>query len=107
MDLKQKLAERLKQYKLLLSFAAKQKTKKQELEGVSRALPSLYRGQKIAKKLSEPFPFCRVDLYNIDGSVYFGEITFYHGGGCNSIEPEEWDYRLGSWININSPKIVR
>lgn len=63
--------------------------------------------KKIAKKLSEPFPFCRVDLYNIDGSVYFGEITFYHGGGCNSIEPEEWDYRLGSWININSPKIVR
>ena len=60
---------------------------------------------EIAKKLSEPFPYCRVDLYNVDGKVYFGEITFYHGGGCNDIQPEEWDLRLGSWIDINNPKI--
>lgn len=60
---------------------------------------------EVARKLSEPFPFCRVDLYNVDGKVYFGEITFYHGGGCNDIQPEEWDLRLGSWIDINNPKI--
>ena len=60
---------------------------------------------EIAKTLSEPFPYCRVDLYNVDGKVYFGEITFYHGGGCNDIQPEEWDLRLGSWIDITSPKI--
>ncbi len=62
---------------------------------------------EIARKLSEPFPFCRVDLYNVDGDIYFGEITFYHGGGCNDIQPEEWDLRLGSWINIDSPKIKK
>ena len=62
---------------------------------------------EVARKLSQPFPFVRCDLYNIDGKVYFGELTFYHGGGCNAITPEEWDYRLGSWIDINSPKIVR
>lgn len=61
---------------------------------------------EIARVLSTPFPFCRVDLYNVDGKVYFGEITFYHGGGCNSIQPEEWDFKIGSWININSSKIV-
>ena len=62
---------------------------------------------KIARILSSPFPFCRVDLYNVDGKVFFGEITFYHGGGCNDIQPEEWDYRMGSWIDLNSEKIVK
>lgn len=62
---------------------------------------------EVARKLSEPFPFVRCDLYNLDGKVYFGELTFYHGGGCNAITPEEWDYRLGSWIDLNSSKIVR
>lgn len=61
---------------------------------------------EIAKSLSKPFPFCRVDLYNVDGIVYFGEITFYHGGGCNNIQPEEWDYKIAEWIDLNSPKIV-
>lgn len=56
---------------------------------------------EIARTLSEPFRHCRVDLYNVDGKIYFGEITFYHGGGCNYIEPEEWDYRLGEWIDIS------
>lgn len=63
--------------------------------------------KKVASDLSKPFPFCRVDLYNVNGKIYFGEITFYHGGGCNDIRPEEWDYRIGSWIDIDSPKIVR
>lgn len=57
---------------------------------------------EIARNLSKPFPHCRVDLYNVDGKVYFGEITFYHGGGCNNIKPEEWDYRMGSWIDIGN-----
>ena len=61
----------------------------------------------IARKLSQPFAHCRVDLYNIDGKIYFGEITFYHGGGCNQIEPEEWDLKMGDWIDLNSPKIVK
>ena len=61
---------------------------------------------EIAAKLSEQFPFCRVDLYNIDGKIYFGETTFYHGGACQNIEPEEWDRTLAGWMDINSSKIV-
>ena len=61
---------------------------------------------EIAKKLSEPFPMVRVDLYNLDGNIYFGELTFYHGGCCQEITPEEWDIRMGSWIDLNSPKII-
>lgn len=62
---------------------------------------------EIARALSKPFPMCRVDLYNLDGKIYFGELTFYHGGCCQEITPEEWDIRFGSWINLNSSKIIR
>jgi len=62
---------------------------------------------EIARRLSQPFPHCRVDLYNLDGKIYFGEITFYHGGGCNEFKPDEWNTIVGSWIDLNSPKIVR
>ena len=62
---------------------------------------------EMARQLSKPFVHCRVDLYNVDGKVYFGEITFYHGGGCNNIQPEEWDYKIGSWIDLSNPKIIR
>ena len=61
---------------------------------------------EIARTLSKPFPHCRVDLYNLDGKIYFGEITFYHGGGCNDVQPEEWDLKIGSWIDTKSNKIV-
>lgn len=53
-----------------------------------------------AKIISKPFPICRVDLYNIDGSIFFGEITFYPWGGYNNIHPEEWATILGDWIDI-------
>jgi hypothetical protein len=60
-----------------------------------------------AETLSKPFAHCRVDLYNINGKIYFGEITFYHAGGSNKIEPEEWAYKLGSWIDLNSQSIIK
>lgn len=59
-----------------------------------------------AEILSEPFPHCRVDLYNIEGEIFFGEITFYHCGGCTDIKPTEWNMRLGSWINISEIKKI-
>lgn len=59
-----------------------------------------------AEILSKPFPHCRVDLYNIDGKIYFGELTFYHGGCCQKITPAKWDRQMGDWIDLNSDKIV-
>lgn len=56
-----------------------------------------------ARVLSKPFPHCRVDLYNVDGKVIFGEITFFHGSGYNDITPHSADLMMGSWI----PKAVR
>lgn len=55
-----------------------------------------------SRRLSKPFPHCRVDLYNIDGKVYFGEITFFHGSGYNEFEPHEADIMVGSWIPLDS-----
>lgn len=53
-----------------------------------------------ARRLSAPFPHCRVDLYNVKGKIYFGEITFYHGSGYNDFQPDEASLQLGSWIDI-------
>lgn len=56
---------------------------------------------EIARQLSKPFPHCRIDLYNVDGKIYFGEITFYHGSGYNNICPREAELMMGSWIDID------
>ena len=60
--------------------------------------------KKIAKVLCQGLPHCRVDLYEIDGTVYFGEITFFHGAGYNFFEPKEWDKTLGDWIKLPNKK---
>ena len=56
--------------------------------------------KEIASKLSIGIPQVRVDLYNINGKIYFGEMTFSHWGGFVPFEPEEWDYIFGSWIKL-------
>ena len=50
---------------------------------------------KIAEKLSEGFPYVRVDLYDVDGKVYFGELTFYPWSAYVQFIPDEADYVLG------------
>ena len=50
---------------------------------------------EIAEKLSEDFPFVRVDLYNLSGRIYFGELTFYPWSGYVQFEPDEADFLLG------------
>lgn len=55
---------------------------------------------RIAEKLSEKIPHVRVDLYNINGRIYFGELTFYHGSGLERFDPDEWDFKFGGWIKL-------
>jgi len=54
----------------------------------------------LSKKLSKGFPHVRVDLYDINGKIYFGELTFYHYSGFVKFEPEEWDYRIGDMLKL-------
>lgn len=55
---------------------------------------------KVAEKLSEDFPYVRVDLYSVDGKVYFGELTFYPWSGYVQYTPDEWDYKFGEDFSL-------
>lgn len=50
--------------------------------------------------LSKPFPFARIDFYNENGKVYFGEITFFHGAGIIPFHPKEYDKKIGDLFEI-------
>ncbi|MDH2373878.1 ATP-grasp fold amidoligase family protein [Cobetia sp. 3AK] len=52
----------------------------------------------IAKRLSEPFGYCRVDLYVFDDAPYFGEMTFTPFCGNYVFEPKKWDSILGEYF---------
>ena len=52
----------------------------------------------LAEKLSAGFPHVRVDFYEANGQVYFGEMTFYHFGAIVPFETEEWDKKIGDWL---------
>lgn len=60
--------------------------------------------RKLAEQLSQGLPHVRVDLYEVNGKNYFGELTFYPGNGMTRFEPEEWDYTLGDWITLPEKK---
>lgn len=49
-----------------------------------------------AKILSKDFPHVRVDFYNIDGKIVFGELTFYNASGYTLFEPDEFDFIMGN-----------
>lgn len=55
---------------------------------------------RIAEKLSEGLIQVRVDLYLCNQKIYFGEMTFFDGSGFTKMEPEKWDYKLGSYIKL-------
>ena len=58
----------------------------------------------IANILSKGFSHVRVDLYNIDGKIYFGEMTFTNGSGLDPIIPKEYDKVLGDYWKLPKNK---
>lgn len=57
---------------------------------------------RIAKVLSEGMPHVRIDLYSVNGKIYFGEYTFFHDASMVPIEPLEWDYKFGELMKLPS-----
>jgi hypothetical protein len=55
----------------------------------------------ICRKLSTDFKFIRVDLYEINGRIYFGELTFYQGSGYDPIYPDEYNYWMGDLLDLS------
>ena len=60
----------------------------------------------IAEKLSANIPFVRVDLYNINGTIYFGELTFFPASGFSPFIPSKWDKEIGNWLTLPQKKII-
>ena len=54
----------------------------------------------LAIRLSHSLPFLRIDLYEINGKVYFSEFTFYTDAGMAVFEPDSWDDTLGVWVKL-------
>lgn len=59
---------------------------------------------KYAEILSKDIPFVRIDLYNVNHKIYFGEITFFPASGLGKFEPEKWDRIFGDWLVLPSDK---
>ena len=55
---------------------------------------------ELSRKLAKEIPFVRTDFYEIDGKLYFGEITFFPASGMKTFYPQEWDHKLGEWIKL-------
>ena len=55
---------------------------------------------ELAEMLGKGYPHVRVDLYDINGRIYFGELTFFHFSGNVPFEPQEWDYKIGEWLKL-------
>ena len=62
--------------------------------------------KSLAEKLSKGLPHVRVDFYNINGKIYFGEFTFFSLGGWAAFKPEKYDYLLGSYLQLPKEKII-
>ena len=55
---------------------------------------------EIAKELGRGFPFVRVDLYNINGKIYFSELTFTPAKGTLILDDDKCDFEMGEWLDI-------
>ena len=64
-----------------------------------------YQMQELAAELSENIPQIRVDFYEVDGKIYFGELTFSHWSGMVPFKPEHWDKKFGEWITL--PEVTK
>ena len=65
------------------------------------AKPKCFEEMKeLAALLSKGIPQVRVDFYEVNGEVLFGELTFSHWSGLTPFVPEKWDNIFGSWINL-------
>jgi hypothetical protein len=56
---------------------------------------------ELSETLSKPFSYVRVDWYDLDNQLFFGELTFHHDSGNRPITPVEWDLKLGKKLKLD------
>lgn len=59
---------------------------------------------KLAEELAQDIPFIRIDFYDVNGQIYFGEMTFYPASGYGKFIDSEWDTKLGELIDLRKVK---
>lgn len=55
---------------------------------------------RVAKKLAKGTEFVRVDVYQVNDGIYFGELTFFPASGMGTFTPVEWNVRLGDLLKL-------
>ncbi len=59
---------------------------------------------KISEILAKPFPFVRVDLYDVEGKIYFSEMTFTPAKGTLILDDDQADFEMGNWLKLPNAK---
>lgn len=76
------------------------------MSGVQIEKPKCFEEMKrLASILSLGMPHVRCDFYQVNGQVYFGELTFYHHGGFVPFHPQSWNKIWGDWITLPNKEI--
>lgn len=58
---------------------------------------------EIGSKIARLFRYVRVDFYDVDGKLYYGEITLHHGSGYDKFNPESYDLLYRQKLDLNAP----
>jgi hypothetical protein len=62
--------------------------------------PTFDKMKEIGADIAKRFKYVRVDFYDVDGKLYFGEITLHHGSGFDCFFPEKYDLYYGNKLNL-------
>lgn len=68
--------------------------------------PEIEKMIELSEKLTQGFPLVRADWYVHEGIIFFGELTFYTWAGWPLFTPDEWDEKMGAWIELPPNKII-
>ena len=63
--------------------------------------PTFDKMKEIGSKIAQMFKLVRVDFYDVDGRLYIGEITLYHGSGYDHFYPQEYDLIYGQKLKLD------
>lgn len=63
---------------------------------------NLKKMKELAEIMSKGIPFLRVDFYEINGKIYFGELTFFPAAGLGKFTDDKWDRMLGKWLSLEN-----